>query len=945
MRIGRRAAAVFVVLCAWGAAETRAQGGESFAVFPSAGNQIQIYRGEECYLELFLHGWGPGFQPYLGFKGEAKADGPVLQQRTEVAIRASGTRLELNGAMKQTGPRSLDYELALTTGKDVKLLAVVLAVRSHSPFEGGRAVAVTADGEQEQPLPLNKKGFAGKVRELRLIDKAGRTTRLRFEPATRVTSDDEARVAIASDELAAGAEARLKVSFDLPAQATLYPEAAQAPTPDLSAWFPFAATADMSRPSEFDMTAWLDGPAGKHGRIVRRGGDLIYNGKPIRLWGINACYNSCAPVKEMADQRAAFYARYGINAVRFHKFADGVKSQGILAGDSFLNFDAEALARMDYFVSALKNRGLYVKLSPNFGVQLWPKDLERVPFAKELGAPDGGVIDTGNGSIYLSREVQDLQIEQMVKVLKHLNPHTGLTYALDPAIAVIEIINEESVLFGGAQDCLKKVPTLRQRTSERFFQWLKARYGTQEKLMAAWGQESWNSFEYEKLTGDDWESGRIVPAGCHPWYLDPAQLAGSQAFRRQRLLDTMRFMVELQDEFYARYVQAIRAAGYEGEILASNWQAGRAYSHYANLHSDYRVGLIDRHNYFGGSRAGRIDTASMLAVPGSGSLSAGMQQVEDRPFMLSEWIHCAPNEWGVEGPAIIGAYGMGLQGWDVSFLFQNRDTGRFVELIYDDTRDVWQALAPQVLGVFPAVSRQVLRGDVTEAGDVAVRNVHAPSLFEGRLAFEDRVQQVLDVKTFDSDKVPAVSLAAARCVVRFTTAYEETPAFDLAPYRQGPALAASTRQLTWHAGANATDGCFTMDTPGTKAVVGFAKGRECALGDVSITPGGRYAALYITAHGPAETLATARKLLVVAIARARNTGMRIYADEVILSRGSTPILMEPVKATIRLGRKGSPTVRLLDHDGARTEKTLPVADGAFTIDGARDKTCYYLVEY
>jgi hypothetical protein len=92
MRTGRRAAAVFVVLCAWGAAETRAQDGESFAVFPSAGNQIQIYRGEECCLELLLHGWGTGFQPYLGFRGEAKADGPVLQQRTEVAIRASGTR-------------------------------------------------------------------------------------------------------------------------------------------------------------------------------------------------------------------------------------------------------------------------------------------------------------------------------------------------------------------------------------------------------------------------------------------------------------------------------------------------------------------------------------------------------------------------------------------------------------------------------------------------------------------------------------------------------------------------------------------------------------------------------------------------------------------------------------------------------------------------------------
>ena len=48
----------------------------------------------------------------------------------------------------------------------------------------------------------------------------------------------------------------------------------------------------------------------------------------------------------------------------------------------------------------------------------------------------------------------------------------------------------------------------------------------------------------------------------------------------------------------------IRGTGYEGEIVASNWQAGRALSHYYNLHSDYRVGVIDRHNYFGGGGGG-----------------------------------------------------------------------------------------------------------------------------------------------------------------------------------------------------------------------------------------------------------------------------------------------------------------------------------------------------
>jgi hypothetical protein len=55
--------------------------------------------------------------------------------------------------------------------------------------------------------------------------------------------------------------------------------------------------------------------------------------------------------------------------------------------------------------------------------------------------------------------------------------------------------------------------------------------------------------------------------------------------------------------------------------------------------------------------------------------------------------------------------------------------------------------------------------------------------------------------------------------------------------------------------------------------------------------------------------------------------------------------MEPVVASVRIGRPGAPKVILLDHDGRRTGRTLDMHDGAFTIDGARDKTPYYLLQY
>jgi hypothetical protein len=73
--------------------------------------------------------------------------------------------------------------------------------------------------------------------------------------------------------------------------------------------------------------------------------------------------------------------------------------------------------------------------------------------------------------------------------------------------------------------------------------------------------------------------------------------------------------------------------------------------------------------------------------------------------------------------------------------------------------------------------------------------------------------------------------------------------------------------------------------------------------------------------------------------------MNIRDDRYLLTPGGAPILMEPVKASIRLAKPGRATVYLLDHDGVRTDKTLPITNGAFTIDGARDKTCYYLITY
>jgi hypothetical protein len=588
-----------------------------------------------------------------------------------------------------------------------------------------------------------------------------------------------------------------------------------------------------------------------------------------------------------------------------------------------------------------------VKLSAHFGtIKLGPVDRAEVPFLEEFGNFDGqrnARVTAPASAFFYSPELQKVHTRQMVNLLRHRNPYTGLTYAADPAICAVEIINEQSVMFYTSMTPLKQSATLRRQVGRQFSAWLKQRYGTQDGLLKAWGERGLDGFEKDGFpAGEHLDKENILPLG-NPWYWDPDQLAGSQAFRRQRLLDTLHFLYELQCQAYDRYVAAVREAGYQGEILGSNWQAGRAYSHFANLSSDARVGLIDRHNYFGGGRGGtgRFNAASMLARAGSGSLSAGLQQVEDRPFMLSEWIHVFPNEWGVEGPALIGAYGLGLQGWDVSFLFQNGDHASFSQQLGGSA---WDVMAPQILGIFPAVARQVLRGDVKTSEVTARVNVHLPSVFEGKLGFVDQVRQGYDDKELDNQSVPARALAAARCTVRFTPGFEPSPRFDLTRLQEGRAVVSSTKQLRWTEADANTGGFFTIDTAGTKAVVGFAAGQACRLGGVDITTQTPFAAVYVTAPERDGTISKSRRLLVTALARARNTGMKfnLNADE-LLAKGQGPVLMEPVKASLAFPGRRVVAVQLLDHDGRRTEKSLPAANDQFTIDGSRDQTPYYEV--
>ncbi len=59
---------------------------------------------------------------------------------------------------------------------------------------------------------------------------------------------------------------------------------------------------------------------------------------------------------------------------------------------------------------------------------------------------------------------------------------------------------------------------------------------------------------------------------------------------------------------------------------------------------------ITRHNYFGGGagghdiKEGKVNNESHMDQAGSHLLASGLYQVEDKPFVITEWTQMPPNQ-------------------------------------------------------------------------------------------------------------------------------------------------------------------------------------------------------------------------------------------------------------------------------------------------------------
>ena len=276
-----------------------------------------------------------------------------------------------------------------------------------------------------------------------------------------------------------------------------------------------------------DVSFLNDRPAGNHGRLqVKDGRPAWSDGTPAKFFSTSTSYSIQFPndMKE-ARRNAQWLAANGINLVRIHHFAhsgssgtifDLYEGQTPTVNKLYVNpyitntrkYDSETWDKLDMFLAALKEEGIYAHLSmlvfPWFGrAEAAESD---IPPAR---TSPWGAYKTEGAQIAVKEYTDKLNV--FIKdVFTHKNPHTGMTYAEDPMFTSVELMNEDSIFYRG-NDPHRLSAYFFLELHEQYNNWLLAKYGSAEKLRQAWGEGVTEDWETPLKDLNFMKKGRQLP--------------------------------------------------------------------------------------------------------------------------------------------------------------------------------------------------------------------------------------------------------------------------------------------------------------------------------------------------------------------------------------------------------------------------------------------------
>jgi len=746
---------------------------------------------------------------------------------------------------------------------------------------------------------------------------------------------------------------------------------------DTGEWYPIKSGTNTNANAPFgshyvNWSHLLDAPAGKHGFLKAKDGNLYFDdGTPARFWGTNLVARDVFAPDAHIDSAVSRLAKMGCNMLRLHHMDAPWTSPNIFGNaEGTRTLSKESMRQLDYLISRCKERGIYIFLD----------FLVHREFTEADGVDDRPPDLGGKQVGFFSRKLIDLQKEYIANLLNHVNQFTGVAYKDEPAIAASEFINESTIFTSFSGDIL--TPAYRKELDSLWENWLlkeevksvpvkrnptkpavkkssaaksssktataKSEYAkfksisdkstaqpepeTAEPDMGTTGFAKIEQPEFVSLAssykslavfGLDWKGDRV--------WLKRASNTGD-------VKESIKFLSDLERKYFIEMRDYFRGLGGRYVLAGSNMPLPLL----VMLRDNTELDLICSNDYWDHPQVWKIgdDWNRILEAPfhnrsqlrslrASSVVSKSYYRVANKPFILTEWNHCYPNEYVLEGVPLMAAYGA-LQGWHgmLQFDFNLQNLG------VDRIQNYKLSVQPEDVAQWVMAAPLFLRGDVKTAPNAVVEGV-----LEERYGDLPNYSDELE----NNYRLPFIT-RVAKSFDRGSS--ENVNQYDKYYDRAAGVITSETGELTM----NEKLGYMRIDAPRVQGVSGFIGGRgerydfpsfRCELSN-------KHASIFVVSADGANLVAS-KRFYIVAVGPAKMSGQR-YDDSrgKLKDAGSGEVLTQVLNGKITFKKVGGNKLQIfpLNIDGTRG-KAMEVnkAKGAIgELDLSKGRTLVYEVE-
>ncbi|HOX02493.1 MAG TPA: hypothetical protein P5555_09670 [Candidatus Paceibacterota bacterium] len=689
--------------------------------------------------------------------------------------------------------------------------------------------------------------------------------------------------------------------------------------------------------------------AGEHGFIRRSADGMDFvrgDGQPIRFWG-GSDYNQRNLSFGELVRHAQFLAKRGVNIVRWHGHLPPTAPRRAPEGQaapapSLSDINAKELDEAFKLVAAMKQAGIYTILSP-----YWGSHTEVLP---PWGIPDNANL---SALVFFYPKVQEAYKGWIRTLYTTPNPYNGIPLKDDPAVAIIQIQNEDSMLFYTMQRVAGEPLMVLRR---QYARWVARKHGSYAAALRAW--------KYYAHPDDNAAEG--IPGLFIVWEFTAAarELKGGAPGREQRLADQLQFMAETMFDWNREAARFLREdLGARQLVNAGNWKSVDELTEDAERWSYTANEVIGKNHYFGGQHKGlnvgwQILPHQYFSNPSGTlepeSLPFNVKQVVGHPFVIPESLWVPPMLYQSEGPLMVAAQ-CSLTGVDSFFWFANGAPEWQAPL------NKWTYATPMLLGQFPAAALMYRKSYVKPAAPVVVEqrplqglwDRKTPLIAEGRAYDPNRDRGDKPENASFQGVVDPLAFMVGPVHVKYGGDPARTRVADLAPFidRNRKIVRSATGELATDFGK----GLYTVNAPKVQAAAGFLRqAGPVQLADVRIACANPYAAIVVIALDD-RPLADSKKVLIQAGTTCRPAGWaarpaRFKAADTmvsgfrILDTGGSRWEIEKADAQVRLKNPALERARALDANLMPIRKLEATTDGGSLSVRLPEDAFYVLVD-